>query len=221
MDLTTYNTVLSTTLETVALGEDSLFEKATAKMQAYLTEHTSLSDNEKAKQYSAFFQQLVTSLTAQATVAAQEVAIKGPLAESEILVNAEKVHLTAAQTAVELERISFMKEQVKEMSAKVQLIGKQIELEAQKIAIEKLRIPLLSAQIKNEEERTKLTAQQIEVEREKVALTHEQILLAGAELYYKRMQAEAVREANLINKVIEREKNATAITIARINAGVI
>ncbi len=213
---------LEVILNTVAFKEDesginiSILGKAKDDLSDFLSEHTAISDDEKAKRISDFFTNTIMSVTTQAIM----VAGQSPLQDAQIISAGKddtNKHNESVQKVVSMKnedkarlnnsavQVSKAKIEIESLiPAQIQQMAEDINLKKAQTKLEEARIPLLSAQVDNE--------------RQQLGLTRQQIRVSATEVQYKLAQLKAIQKASEINQKIEEQKNITSIKIAKIHA---
>ncbi len=232
---------LNEILNTVAFEKDadgnetSILYKAKTDLGEFLSEHTSISDDEKAKRISDFFTNTITNVTVQAIM----VAGQAPLQDAQIaeiqqetinktnesvqkvisMQNDDKANLNnsavnVAKAKAEIE--TLMPTQIQEIQKNIEFKSKQIETETKQLEIADKDISLKEQQIGIEAEKIPLMQAQTDSERAKIGLTRQQVRVSATEVQYKLAQLKAIQKAGELNKEIEDNKNLTNIKIAKI-----
>ena len=239
---------LSTILEEVAFKQDasgnnvSILARAKEDLDRFLTEHTSISDDEKAKRIYDFFTNTITSVTTQAII----VAGQAPLQDAQIATEAQKVASMqiddtnktneSTQKIISMQNddkaklnnsavnVAKAKAEIETLiPAQVLSINKDVEIKAKQLITEDKKLDLMDkdliikqAQADLEASKVPLYQAQADNERAKVGLTAQQVRVSAMEVQYKLAQLKAIQKAGELNLQIEREKMETQIEVAQI-----
>jgi len=243
---------LTEILDTVAFIKDadgndiSILGKAKQDLDNFLTDHTSISDDEKAKRIYDFFTNTITNVTVQAIAVAGQTPLQDAQIQTmkdetaqkiasmqiddtnrtnesvqkiESMKNDDKAKLNNSAVNVakaKAEIETLMPVQIQEITKNIELKTKEIEAEDKKLDIMDKDILIKEAQVGLEEAKIPLYQAQADNERAKVGLTAQQVRVSATEVQYKLAQLKAIQKAGELNKEIEDNKNLTQIKIAKI-----
>ncbi len=247
----TLQETLSTILNEVAFKTEndvntSILGKAKEDLSTFLTDHTSISDDEKAKRISDFFTNTIISVTTQAIQVAGQAPLQAVQMQTMQDETAQKIASMQIQdtndTNESVQKVISMQNDDKAklnnsavnvakakaeietlMPAQVQQITKDIELKSKQIDTEVKKLDVMDKDILIKQQQADLEATKIPLyqaqadnERAKVGLTAQQVRVSATEVQYKLAQLKAIQKAGELNKEIEDNKNLTNIKIAKI-----
>lgn len=228
----TLEQTLTAILDVVAFKVDtndnnvSILGKAKEDLDKFLTDHTSISDDEKAKRISDFFTNTIISVTTQAIQVAgqaplQEVQIQTMQDETAQRIESMKVDdkaklndsaVRVAKAKAEIE--TLLPAQVNQIQSDAAYKDILASLESKKIEIADKDIQLKAKQLEESDKKLDLMDQQIQQEGFKQLLTSQQINTETQRVALLKAQTGAVGESLRTNREIERMHDETRLKIA-------
>lgn len=236
MDLTSYKQIIKDTMEEVAFANpDSVASKAEVKLKEFLDNNTAIPEDEKAKVYANFLQNIVVTTINQAIQAAlqlpvnekqieimeRETQVKEAIKDSDIAVNNQKIASMQAEDEARRNevaaKVAKAKVEIEQLiPSQIALNEKDLQIKDKQLQVEDKKIVLMEKQVETENEKINLMKTQNEIEKEKIPLTRAQteVETKKVELMATQIQVETQKLA-LVEVQIELEAAKKPLIIAQ------
>jgi len=227
MNLTNYKQIIKDTMEEVAFANpDSVASKAEVKLKEFLDNNTAIPEDEKAKVYANFLQNIVVTTINQAIQAAlqlpvnekqieimeRETQVKEAIKDSDIAVNNQKIASMQAEDEARRNevaaKVAKAKVEIEQLiPSQIALNEKELQIKDKQLQIEDKKIALAEKQVELEGEKIPLMKAQTEVEKAKIPLmqAQSQVEQRKVDLMAKEVEVET-RKVDLMEAQVDIEK---------------
>lgn len=203
MDYSILRETLATTLDEIAFKLDndgnniSIINKAQNDLKDYLENNTSISDDEKAKNYARFLTDTITGVTIQAIQVAGQAPLQSAQIDTMVAESAQKIismqnedkarlndsAVNVAKAKAEIE--TLMPAQILKINAEILSLNKEVELKSKEIELREAELPFKEAQVLSEQKRLELMQAELPLREAQALLEAKKIELMATDILLK------------------------------------